>query len=127
MEKQTNSEIFSSELWRRALESFGSATHLTIKVFDADARVILGPLHTTPLFQLLEGTAKYDPGIFTECARRCLGQKNARPPVIFSEFFGLAVVGTSLMLDGEIVGAAVAGYAFMDFSQLSEIQRLARN
>ena len=39
---------------------------------------------------------------------------------------GLATVGTSLMLDGKIVGAAVGGYVFADFAQVSEIQSLGR-
>lgn len=127
MASLTNNALFSSDLWERALESFASAAHLTVKLFDADARVVFGPIHPTPLFQLFEATTGYDPGLFAECARRCLAQTNGRPAVMVSEFCGLSVVGTSLALDGKIVGAAVGGYAFVDFSQLSEVQRLAQN
>ncbi|MBV9396957.1 MAG: PocR ligand-binding domain-containing protein [Bryobacterales bacterium] len=122
-----NDVLFASELWNRALESYGNAAHLTMKLFDSDAHVIFGPIHPTPLFQLFAETNGYDPGMFGECARRCVAQTNDRPAVIVSEFYGLSVIGTSLMLDGEMVGAAVGGYAFVDFSQLSEVQRLARN
>src|ERR1051326_699911 len=120
-----NNKLFNADLWRRALESYGNAAHLTIKLFDAEGDAILGPIHPTPLFQLFEKTPGYEPGIFGECARRCLAQIDDRPAVIVSEFCGLTVVGTSLMLDGKIVGAAVAGYAFVDYSQLFEVQRLS--
>jgi PAS domain S-box-containing protein len=119
-----NNELFGSDLWHATLEKYASATHLTVRLFDADARAVLGPVHPTPLFQLFE-EAGYDPGIFAECARRCIAQTEKRPPILLAQFDGLAVVGASLGLEGRIVGAAVGGYAFADFSQVSEIRRLA--
>jgi signal transduction histidine kinase len=118
--------LFSSDLWMRALESYASSAHLTVKLFDAEVRVALGPVHPTPLYQLFE-ERKYVPGLFAECARRCLAQTGSRPVVIVSQANGLSVVGTSLALEGEVVGAAVAGFALLDFSQASEIQLLARD
>lgn len=116
--------LFSSDLWEAALEKYAGAAHLTVKLFDADQRAVFGPVHATPLFRLFDESG-YDPGLFAECARRCIAQTDKRPSVLVSQFHGLAVVGTSLMLEGKIVGAAVGGYAFADFSQVSEIQRLA--
>lgn len=95
-------------------------------MFDVEARLVFGPIHPTPLFQLLE-EGRYDPGIFLECAGRCLAQTDNRPAVTVSQAHGLAAVGTSLMLDGKIVGAAVGGYVFVDFTQSSDIQSLARH
>ena len=117
--------LFSSDLWETALEKYALATHMTVKLFDAKLRTVCGPIHPTPLFQLFEESG-YDPGIFSECARRCLLQTENRPTVIVSQIQGLAVVGTSLLLEGKVVGAAVGGYVLADFSQVSEIQRLAR-
>ena len=119
--------LFTSDLWTRALDSYARAVHLTIKLFDDEAQAVLGPIHPTPFFQLFEETTGFDPGLFDECARRCIAQTKSRPAVVVSEFFGLTVIGTSLVLDDRTVGAAVAGYAFADFAQLSEVQRLARN
>lgn len=120
----SNNALFSSDLWKPALQKYAEATHVTVKLFDADERVVLGPIHPTPLFQLFDEQG-YDPGLFLECARRCLAQAENRPAVMASQVHGLAVIGTSLVLEGKIVGAAVAGYAFVDFSQVSEIQRIS--
>jgi len=117
--------LFSPDLWGTALEKYARAARLTVKLFDREMRAVSGPLHPTPLFQLFEQSG-FDPGIFAECARRCLVQTTDRPAVIVSQRHGLAVIGTSFVLEGSIVGAAVGGYAFADFSQVSEIQRLAR-
>jgi PAS domain S-box-containing protein len=117
--------LFSPELWGRALESYARAAHVTVKVFDAETRIVLGPLHPTPLFQLFEERIGYDPGLFAQCARRCLTQVNGYRAEIVSSY-GLSVVGIPLVLDETIVGAAVGGYAFVDFVHISEVQHWAK-
>ena len=121
-----NDILFSSDLWEPALEKYASAAHVTVKLFDSDLRQVFGPIHPTPLFQLFDAGG-YDPGLFVQCACECLAQTVDRPAVMVSQVHGLAVIGTSLMLDGKIVGAAVAGYALLDFSQLSEMWRVAKD
>jgi PAS domain S-box-containing protein len=116
--------LFGSDLWEATLEKYSGSTHLTVRLFDADERAVFGPVHSTPIFGLFQ-EAGYDPGIFADCARRCIAQTGNRPAVLVAQFHGLAVVGASLALEGRIVGAAVAGYAFADFSQAAEIHRLA--
>jgi hypothetical protein len=54
-----------------ALEKYAGATHLTVRLYDADEHVVLGTVHPTPLFRLFDEVA-FDPGIFAECARSCL-------------------------------------------------------
>ena len=126
MKKPPTQVLFSSDLWEPALEKYAQATHVTVKLFDTDLRIVFGPIHPTPLFELFDGGG-YDPGLFADCARQCLAQTTERPAVTVSKAHGLAVVGTSLVLDGQVVGAAVVGYVLVDFSQLSEIQRVAKD
>lgn len=124
--KPQSEALFNSDLWSQALEKYARETRLSVELFDVGGSVVLGPIHSTPLFQLFEDSG-CAPGIFAECARRCLAQNNGRPAVLVSEFYGLTVVGTSFVLEGKVVGAAVSGYAFADFAQISEIQRLAKD
>ena len=71
--------LFGSDLWELALQKYATATHLTVRLFDADERAVLDPVHPTPLFQLFD-EAGYDPGIFAECAWHCIAQtENGRP------------------------------------------------
>ena len=105
--------LFTSDVFKAALEKCASVTRLTVQVYSAAGRMVLGPINRTPLFELFE-EHDYDPGIFAECARRCVSQEEWRRKVVVTESHGLAVVGTPLLLAGEIVGAAAGGYAPRD-------------
>ncbi len=118
--------LFSDVVWQQALEKFAAVTRLTVVVYGVDEAVVSGPIHPTPLFALFQ-KAGYQPRIFAECGRRCLAQALDRPAISLVSSYGLAVVGTSLVLEGEVVGAAVAGYTFVDFCHPSAVERLARD
>jgi signal transduction histidine kinase/CheY-like chemotaxis protein len=120
------SSLFGSDLWEPALDKYAAATGLSVQLFGAGEQVVLGPVHATALVKLFQ-EYRFDPGLFAECARRCLNQTTDRPAVAVAEAHGLTVVGTSLVLEGAIVGAAVAGYAFAGFSQVSAVQRWAKS
>lgn len=118
-------KLFDGDTWSTALEKYGAATGLTVTIYGIGGQIACGPVHSTPLFDLFARHG-YEPGILAECARRCLTQVGERPAVVIAPEYGLAVMGTSLLLEGEIVGAAIAGYALIGFSQSAAIELLAR-
>jgi diguanylate cyclase len=118
--------LFGSDLWKPALDKFAEVTGLNVQLYGADGQKVLGSNHLTPLVGLFREYG-FEPGLFAECARRCVGQTTDRPLVAVAESHGLTVVGTSLLLEGAIVGAAVAGYALAGFSQVASVQRWAQS
>ena len=117
-------DLFSSNVWTPALNKFAETTALTIALFDAAGRLVLTTQPDTPLVALFREHGA-DPGLFEACAERCLRQSGARPAVVLQEMHGLAVVGTSLVLEDQVVGAAIGGYALAAFSQVAAVQRWA--
>ena len=117
--------LFGSQLWKPALDKYAEATGLSVYLFGADGTLVLNSVYSTPLVALFREFG-FEPGLFAECARRCVAQTTDRPAVAVAESHGLTVVGTSLVLEGLIVGAAVAGYALASFSQVTNVQRWAK-
>ena len=118
--------IFDSDAWRTALDKYAEATGLTVRLYGTDAAVALDSTHVTPLVALFREHG-FDPGMFDACARRCLQQTYSRPMVFADEQLGLTVIGTSLVLEDVVVGAAVAGYALAEFPNTSAVQRWAQS
>lgn len=118
---------FDLGAWSAALDKFGAVTHLSVSLYGADGQILGAPSPVTPLYAVFQEHG-YDPGVFAECVGQCLAQSvDHRPAVIVTRPSGLAVVGTSLLIDGAIVGAAVAGYAVIDFCESVAVARLARD
>ncbi len=120
-----NNDLFGSERWNPALDKFTEATGLSVEVFGARGQIILHPPRLSPLDALFREYG-FEPGLFAECASRCLRQTVARPALFVAEAHGLTVVGTTLPFEGEILGVAVAGYALARFSQVPLVQRWAK-
>jgi signal transduction histidine kinase/ActR/RegA family two-component response regulator len=121
----TPDTLFDSAVWAPALEKFGAVTQLSVALYDADEQIVCGPMPTTPLYEAFHAKG-YTPPLFADCVRQCLEQLNDNRPPVVTASGGLAVVGASLLLDRRIVGAAVAGYALVNFVESATIERLAR-
>jgi signal transduction histidine kinase len=117
--------VFQLDRGRVALEKYAAANHLTVEVYGADGHLVAGPVNRTPLFDLFSRGP--GPGMFASCARQCQAQADPGSSLVIEEQHGLAVVGTTLVLAGEIVGAAVAGYGLTTHFSYREVVRLARD
>jgi signal transduction histidine kinase/CheY-like chemotaxis protein len=97
--------LLRSERTRAAIEKYCAVTNLTVQLHGADGDRILGPVGSTPLFELFSVGGR-DPDIVVECLRRLRREEDG---VIVVDHHGLAAVGTVFCLDGKAVCAAVGG------------------
>src|SRR5213080_2979027 len=111
--------------WTRALEKYGAATHLAVELYGRDEHLILGPVHRTRLFELL-APGHHTLSMFAACVRRCLAQTAGASPIVVEQRHRFAVIGSSLALNGEVVGAAVAAYVLTAFPDEHAVRRLAK-
>jgi diguanylate cyclase (GGDEF)-like protein len=123
---QREGTVFDIAVWAPALDKYGAVTKLSVALYSSDGQLACGPRPATPISATFAACG-YDPGLFADCVCACLAQPiDDRPPVVITQSPGLAVVGVSLLLDGRIVGALVAGYAFVHFFEAGAVARLAR-
>ena len=91
--------LFTSDLWRTALDKYAEATGLTVELFGVNAQVVLASVHATPLVALFREFG-FEPGLFAECARRCLSQTGTRPAVAVAESHGMDHTPLGGLIDG---------------------------
>jgi signal transduction histidine kinase/ActR/RegA family two-component response regulator len=117
--------LFDVAVWRPALEKYGAVTRLSVALYGVNGQRVSEPAPATSLRTAFDQRG-YDPGLFAKCVQRCLAETEGPPAVVVEESYGVAVVGTPLLLAGEVVGVAAAGYALVDFCKSEVIARLAR-
>ena len=98
----------STRRWKRALAKYG-VTHLTVQFYGRDERLIFGPVHPTPLFELL-APGHHALSMFAACVRRCLTQPAGASTIVVEQRHGFVIIESSLTLDDVVFGAAVAGH-----------------
>ncbi len=120
---QLDVAVFDLDRGRAALEKYAAVNRLTVQVFGPEGQLVAAAVNRTPLFDLVSRSH----GMFATCALRCLSQPGPSPPVVIEEEYGIAVVGTPLLVAGAVVGAAVAGYALTTHLSHREVVRLAHD
>jgi signal transduction histidine kinase/ActR/RegA family two-component response regulator len=116
--------VFQTQQAIAALEKYAAVTHLTVRVYDRDERMIIAPIDSNALFELF--TEGEEPHILGECVRRCFAETDASV-IVVEDGHGLAVIGAPFTNEGKVVCAAVAAYALTGYPDQREIHRLARD
>jgi hypothetical protein len=70
--------------WTRVPEKYGAATRLTADLYGRDERLLLGPVHPTPLFELL-ASGHHLASMFTACVQRCLTQPAGASTIVVEQ------------------------------------------
>jgi signal transduction histidine kinase/ActR/RegA family two-component response regulator len=116
--------LFQTERAKAAIEKYSAVTHLAVRIYDPDARVVTSATDSNTLFELFSQAR--EPAILGDCVRRCFREPDA-PVIVVDNGQGLAVIGAPFLDGREVVCAAVAGYALITHLDEREIQRLSRD
>ena len=116
----TLDSIIQPEVWTRALEKYAAATRLTVSVHGPSRDLLLGPIQSSPLFDVTGGSGN---ALHTSCVARCF--EESRGPVVMDDS-SFSMIGTPLIVHGAAVGAVTAGPALTAFPNEMLIRRFAQ-
>ena len=116
---QTLDSIIQPEVWTRALEKYAAATRLTVTVWGPSRDLLLGPIQSSPLFEITGGSGNV---LHTSCVDRCFGHSGGSVVAGDASF---SVIGSPLVIQGTPVGAVTAGPALTAFPNEMFIGRFA--
>ena len=116
---QTLDSIIQPEVWTRALEKYAAATGLTVAVWGPSRDLLLGPIQSSPLFEITGGSGNV---LHTSCVDRCFGDSGGSVVAGDSSF---SVIGSPLVIQGAAAGAVTAGPALTAFPNEMLIGRFA--
>lgn len=123
-------EIITENLssWERALRLFESTTGMTVSLYLADGKRVLGPYATTPMGEHLLGSGAFGSGGTAERAEveeliPILTLKETRVK-LFAD--ALTILGIPIKVEREVVGVIYAGWVFDHFPDPIECDRLSK-
>ena len=116
--------IFQTGAGKLALEKYTAVTHLSIRLYDPNRRIMAEQRGSNRLFELFTGAQ--EPTIISQCLERCFTQPQRMTCVCVEHEHGLAVVGAPFTNEGQVVCVSVAGYALTGHIDQLQLRRLAR-
>ena len=102
---QGEPRLFEPDVWTPALDKYAAVSRLTVALYDSAGLLVVGPVNPTPLYDVFADERRSDP--YADGVQRCLAKGDRRVQIIAanSELFGVLCV--PLVLNSEIVGAAI--------------------
>jgi signal transduction histidine kinase/CheY-like chemotaxis protein len=119
-----DTNVFQTAAGKLALEKYAAVTHLSIRVYDRNRRIIAEQRGSNRLFELF--TAAREPRIVSECLERCFAQSDRLTCVCVEHEHGIAVVGAPFSNESEVVCVSIAGYALTGHIDQLQLRRLAQ-
>jgi signal transduction histidine kinase len=116
--------VFQTEAGKLSLEKYAAVTHLSLRIYDRNRRIIAEQRGSNRLFELF--TATREPTIVSECLERCFAQADQMACVCVEHEHGLALVGAPLTMENELVCVSIAGYALTGHTDQLQLRRFAK-
>jgi signal transduction histidine kinase len=124
--------LLAPAAWQPALEKYARAMHLAVALTDVAGRQLGKCLNPQPLWRLLRDTHPVDDGgcpfhLLPRQACTCVADALVNRSVAqVRDYTGLAHFAVPLELDGQVVGALVAGQVFDQYPQQLVLEKAAK-